>query len=571
MLYVNSQLKAAKEIKGGRLLAAEVATVRERAMAQFAAMDDEQRALHVSRFRSWQEEVAPQAAEAKPKQYKAHWGGGCRRTIISPEEFCDHCTKHGWPKDAEVYHGQEHHALSDASQMGFGDASDFNLWGCWRKPSNVCRLSLGGRLEKFEDVHTSLQNWIALLGPNAADTGSHLCIVQGLTLSEQGGIRTKRFAMLLTGTCYSPRVADFAVLHFQGQSAEAEVLNLPCDLILGDTMCTITKARPVINFITSAELVESLVCQHQFTELKLFDADYTVLELDSGALDTLRLEGLSLVGDLFIQGSRGPGIRQPPKPRARRLRVGDPLNPAPRDIQRGRGQGRPRGRAGRGRAGGRGRLADLADPSDDPAAEELPHADAEPSVPARIMFDDCIDNSASEDVVGSDGLSDGAIDELNYLDEEAVQANTGGVSPFRSAEMSAGVAEESVSTGLAEASVVRNVDVSRGSSVEEASTPEDLVIYPSGRVYDSIAKRHVATIWRGKPANTLALRCYRRSKYTWVLPQWQDPGDEEIKRWILAVPRSKLHDSAEQRRAASKAHIELAKRYRNIAPVFPAA
>ena len=64
------------------------------------------------------------------------------------------------------------------SDVQFEAATDFNLWGCCRKPRNVCEESFRNAVEAGF-VHSSLQNIIDNMGKDVADVGNVMLLFEG--------------------------------------------------------------------------------------------------------------------------------------------------------------------------------------------------------------------------------------------------------------------------------------------------------------------------------------------------------------------------------------------------------
>lgn len=186
----------------------------------------------------------------------------------------------------------------------------------------------------------------------------------------------------------------------------------------------------------------------------------------------------------------------------------------------------------------------------------------------------------------SDAFSSGAMEEFAALDEELVRGRIGSDdgSPKAAESVDPAVAEElrseAVAAGLQEADSIPAAapatNAATSSSIASAAPPpppqalgdavdlEDLVgPYPSGRVYFRDIKS-VASIIRGKPKNALSVRCGYHQKCTFLLPLRLAPSDDDLKRWLLAVPPNLPSDTEAQRLAKTQRHLALAKAWRDV-------
>lgn len=180
-----------------------------------------------------------------------------------------------------------------------------------------------------------------------------------------------------------------------------------------------------------------------------------------------------------------------------------------------------------------------------------------------------------------ESFSEGAIDELGYQDEEAIQAaadehrldseDLDGASP---ADIDAQVAAEAVATSLQDADLPTNPGASSSSSSAAPPPPppptqvdrrtvDDLVgPYPSGRVYLR-DERTIGSIIRGKPKNSLAVACKFHPKCSFLLPLRCAPTDEALKEWFSEVPEVEKTDTPAEKARKAKQHMALAQRWRD--------
>ena len=98
---------------------------------------------------------------------------------------------------------------------------------------------------------------------------------------------------------------------------------------------------------------------------------------------------------------------------------------------------------------------------------------------------------------------------------------------------------------------------------------EDVHVYPSGRVYlENLAGggcRQLGSITRGKPKNSLAVRCMIHG-CSFVWPVRQAPDDETLIDWFACGPLSLPSDTVVQKREMKAIHTEKSKAYRVTVP-----
>jgi hypothetical protein len=547
MLHANELRAAAKALAGGRELSAEeLARVNEQAKAEWEAMDDAGRAAAFQRYQDWriQPAPAPVARETRPV-YRSAWGCGTRAAMIAPVELCSYIKQCGWPKDEEIYNSSNMRVQSEGGLVRFDVSADFNLWGCTRKPRNICDDAFrDSRLAGFVD--TGLANYIDRQGKVLAESGELMVIFEGAgQASAQRAAEVFRVVAFLVGTSFNPRVSDWAVCQFCDEAASTRVpMALPFDLQLDEAVCRVTETELLPNIITSSELVYMLIDTYNFETVELFTTNYDIIDREDGGLNFYRVHGAISAGYVLVPGMQGPAIAGVPRaPRTQVLRQGNPLQARARG--RGRGGGR-RGGPGR-RGGGRG-LADEDGGQDDGGD------DAAVVAPVLVHRDEVLDQSDVSDV-----LSDDAIDELNNQDEELALREVDDGADAQAAEEVVGVAEHAAAgVGLEDSD---RPEAGALPAARPRVRPEDLVLYPSGRIYE-FGLRQIGTIVRGKPRDSLSVSCNQHSKCTFVCSLRVAPSDEELKQWFVAVPRNQPEDSAGDRMRKQREHLALASQWK---------
>lgn len=361
LMYMNSRLRAAKAAAGGSMLPHdEVQRVRQMAKERWNAMPGHVPALHIEGFQEWQSQQPEHShGDHRPLQvYACHWGGGCRRSAITPSEFAQFINAEGWPTDEQVYHSEDKLRVEQDQHLASLMKSDFNLWGCGRRPRCLCQASLQHK-DKCNSTHTSFGNWIDRLGKEQADSGTTLALIRGC---KQGSVADLRvdgsgasvaafewFALFLSGTTYSPKVSDWVLRRFLEPdiSFQAE-LQVPCVVRVCERACRTTGEGTQIQNFTSGELVHFLVEEKSFSKMDLPSATFEVGD-DIGALAVVRILGLSSASTLWEQGSKRACISGVRKPRAGpSLRAGDPLVGVAQGKAQAKARSRPKGPGARG-------------------------------------------------------------------------------------------------------------------------------------------------------------------------------------------------------------------------------
>ena len=57
--------------------------------------------------------------------------------MITPNEFAAFIGQHGLPKTEDIYHNSDSKVHS-GHELDLEGAPDFNVWGCCRRPRNIC-------------------------------------------------------------------------------------------------------------------------------------------------------------------------------------------------------------------------------------------------------------------------------------------------------------------------------------------------------------------------------------------------------------------------------------------------
>ena len=191
-----ASLKAAK---GARLSAAEIAAAHATFKRRWDQMESHAASMEI--FREWQNEVGCPSDAAELKPYRPRFGGGCRSTAISCEEFWRYFKSYGWPSDDAVAHGFEHERPASSAIVSFADCAEFQLWGWDRAPRNINFADVGNRAQ-YDIVEASLCNVLEWLGKDVAESGQLTLQVHGLPIAP---FLRRRTVFAIGGVCWSPK------------------------------------------------------------------------------------------------------------------------------------------------------------------------------------------------------------------------------------------------------------------------------------------------------------------------------------------------------------------------------
>lgn len=227
LTFKNQLVKTAKEAASGRQLTPEdMKMLTAQAKERWAAMPH--KGAHAALYEAWQETPAESAGPMQ-SPYKPIWGGGCRGCPVSALELCIYHNEHGWPRDAEVFDTTAFHATPDQSK-DFRACAGFDLWGCHRSASTVCKRALARSVD-YETVHRGLCDYLSRMPKDKAESSMVAIMVEGKPRS--GGGRIAREIGIIAGTCWSPKVFDIALCHFGCvEDATSDVIALPFEFCL---------------------------------------------------------------------------------------------------------------------------------------------------------------------------------------------------------------------------------------------------------------------------------------------------------------------------------------------------
>lgn len=620
LMFTNRMLASARQNAGRSLTMDEVAMLRKEARAKWDELPD--KSAQEQLFAMWQEAPPTTASEPVLPPYKALWGGGCRAAPVSASELCAHYRRYGWPSDQEVH--KDKSAYVSASEEEWGALKSYDCFGCLRAAVNICKED-AARSRAFQLIHGGLTNYLESLPRHDSESGTILLVLEG-RLKGSAPSPLRRWAYIVTGTCWSPRVFEATLNDFADASqACSEDLALPCDIRLAERKSKVSDRYTCLDDRTSAEIAVELtsLC----AEVVLFKADYSIL-LGRGTLLWSRIKHLHRVGALL-----GPAVRAPlladelaakrrgdrTNPRAGNLRKGDPLGPsvaqglsrgrhrsseAPHTRARQRGQGvvgKPLG-AALVQAGGESSIgqpggvaaASSANPAlpssgvvGDPGAPALgnfPNADYDEGCDLEAELANMV-SSDEEELWASFGAPADLANNAPQVDEDALepQASVRG--------MLQDIASEAVAQANAlgldggGASAASPVEGAASGEHAGAGDAEDFLpppppadpmarygcTGPSAMGYFHKDGRSVMRVLRGQPRGSLSVRCYRHPRCTFLLPLRMAPPDAELVSWLFEVPTAEEGGIAGDVTNLGKKHSDLSKRWRQQAAVGKAS
>jgi hypothetical protein len=530
------------------------------------------------------------------------WGGGCHATPVMKEELFNHIQEFGWPSTEQVYDAELNEVRVPANRsINFGDFSGYNLWGIGRQARNIDRDSVPNPMQ-FDLIEKGLMNYLGHLGHAASEAGDVMLVIQGV--STESPEQHHRFACLISGTTWNPKVCDVTVLDFAANVADEtqEILTLPCDVRVATRKCLVCPKYEAILTLTSDEWI--LILVRALGRMQLYRATYEVICPD-GTLMWSRIAALEEVGTLwcaemrkplsFAGGGGGHDEHEQQQKLLRKMNKGDPLSDAaarqrattrPRATgQRGRGAGRGRG-GGRGRAGAHGSMVDSLLDGEGPAVEavrrpaHVPLHDVQGSLPEPAVHteldvdeDDVSSVNSVEELEAAFGLLEASATEFPHNsveeglfgdDDDDAPADSAtcaqllelvhsvscdiGLNPPGSDDLAA-----SSSSGVAAPALLAPAPTDVGSD------PWNLVSDPSPLGYCHLGIRHVLRIQRGKPKGSVSVTCYRHRACTLLLSESRAPADIEFKKWLFEVDATPQGATTADNRALALQHTALGK------------
>ena len=142
--------------------------------------------------------------------------------------------------------------------------------------------------------------------------------------------------------------------------------------------------------------------------------------------------------------------------------------------------------------------------------------------------------------------------------------------------------EEAATVGLAEATSASASNSSGATRVVPSvgiSPPEEAGLAPPAQAAEALPEgivgpsamgyvlhdgKSVMRILRGNPKNSMSVKCYRHPSCSFLLPLRLAPSDEDLVRWLFAVPEDKSA-SAEVRKQLAGQHVALANKWKQPA------
>lgn len=553
MLAKNSHLAAAKLVKGSQLTPDEVCQATIDFKALWGAVDDH--STFQDAYKGYQESAAPERQVVKTQSgrpYISVWGGGSTSTPFTSQELHAYHAELGWPSDQEVFHSDEFE-IKPVLEPQLDEVTKYNLWAIGREGKNIDRAKVPC-VQQFECILSGFINLFELCGKAVVDWQEMLLFVEGETIAGSTEARW-RFPMLLSGSCWNPKVFDMIRAKFMNvDDAHSPILALPSDVYLCDRPCMASDRFQMLDSMTSDEVALELV--NAFSRMTLYECEYDIPDVD-GTLMASRIKNVRHVGILWEPGQTIPLLNQSVKEKrkaSRRpasaglkgLHATDPFADAPfskgqqssgasssvalQSVDAGVGLSNPLGGA------------------------VMQGAELEPAAPSThtagdFQLDDAMDCADCDSHVSGSDLEEYEHTFLDVVPPPAepvaldVDELAQGADAPADADLFAlfdgtdlGLGEHSVPQGGASSS-------SGGDTVGVAGAPavepwQELVGPTTAMGYIYYKGRSHMRIIRGNPKYSVTISCYNHPSCSFVLSEKRCPSDEELKKWSFEVGRA---------------------------------
>lgn len=600
LLQRNQYMKSFKAAKGRVLTAEEVAQGHASFNEIWQSIPDKKGFR--AQYEDWRTTPRPSGETTQPI-YKTLWGGGCRQTPITADEFFSFVSSSGWPTDAELLDSSNTEGkVGPMPAQPFAQSAGYRLWGCGRAPRNVDKATVASA-RRFDIVEKGLVNYITEVGRDVADSGQLMLMVEGTPLPTATS-RSKRCVIIVSGTTYKPKVFDCAQCEFKLDDNEVcEQLRLPCEVVIKRRPCRVASQFAAIAFQTSDEFVLDLTTA--FSTMHLFKLEYDIVVGEDNSLRCSKVNGASLVGALWKAGMERPlqcdgrpgGAKKARLSMAAldQLMIADPLAVTGRHNQAAfTGRAKPAADAQAGaRSGSRagptasscGATGPVVGGQGLPTAERstsdfqagsLQGLNEENAVACNLLEEGLdladelellMDDSDLEEFDATYNNADGrTVDEPPLVSAKAQSNTDADHDPATLAELAKEVAEIVERGEAAEGSADTPATAPAGSTDDAPpqgvepplpQRPWEQVgeVTPSGYVYDGL--RSVLRIQRGKPAGSVTVNCYRHPGCRMLLSMARCPDDLTLKQWLFEVDAPLPGATADERKALAKQHMDL--------------
>jgi len=359
LLQRNPYMQALRKAKGSKLTEEEIIQGHNSFQNIWDSQDnhDAQREL----YKEWQDAPQEEAKKNAKEPYRPVWCGGNSSTPISAEELYAYYRQHGWPTPDITADKDETQAYASSNTtIDFDSFKGMSYTGRNSWARNVPRSTVRDAHE-FGIVEKGLHRYLESLPKEEADSGEVLVNVGGPTLtSSVDDYKYANYPVIISGTCYNPKVFDVANHEFYNGRAEFEANlenALPFVVTIGARESRISSRYVALDHDTSDDYVNKL-CNNLKT-MYFHRLHYDVVE--DGTLERLKVLSIDYLGILWKEGMKTHLFQRErvAKPKGDDLLMSDPLDPKPKAVapkaRLAPARGRGRGAAGRGGMLGRAR------------------------------------------------------------------------------------------------------------------------------------------------------------------------------------------------------------------------
>lgn len=489
--------------------------------------------------------------------------------------------------------------MKDGDCPDFAAAANYCLWGRLRLPKNVDPNSAASPA-KFSLIEHGLHRFMASLPRSEADSAETMIMVEGAGL-QAPAVGIVRAVAILSGTCYSPQVCDFAMCEFSETSGGgAEALTLPFCVRLRNRPNRVSDRFTTIDFVTSSEF--ALHLEGSFGDMRLFKLDHEVaLDVD-GSLVWSRVTGATDMGILWAEGQKKPwGAQQTDALGRATLKqkrlmssllatnpFDDTAEPPRRSVRRRVAHNTPRASAPRPSPTSQGASsasnaiahAESGQQGGDVAGRPFAEASDIMDLAEGELEDLAADELLELEAIYGDSAGDGVGNAIGKEDvEECAEEPVAAQAPDRETEQAiiAEIVAVSEAVGLegedgddvvgGHASASGGDAGSAPAADAEPSAPppppQDApwasMEGPSASGYVYLDGRSAMRIQRGKPAGRLTLSCYRHPSCNLIINLDRAPDDDELKRWFFEVEPVPPGASKEEKLELKNRHVKSAR------------
>lgn len=136
MMEKNKFMATAKRTLGRAMTPTEVRQATEDFKAFWASMDHD---VVRDAYADWRETPQAEGGALEDDAYTPSWGGGCRATPVTKDEFHQYLKEFGWPSDQDLQQRRSKKSAEVDADADFNDFAGHDIWGIGRWPRNVDR------------------------------------------------------------------------------------------------------------------------------------------------------------------------------------------------------------------------------------------------------------------------------------------------------------------------------------------------------------------------------------------------------------------------------------------------